>query len=159
MQSSTQDVNFFKEGDHNSLRSGLSNLLGRPFGPINITELSFRSAELQSLVAKVVCEHSFNDKNLDEFDRYSVERWSIINMALENIFLKERSHEIAKQWARTFNEMKDPIIIIDQNYKMILSNKDYHKEYYKTCYQVFAKRESPCLDCQILKTFEVNERQ
>lgn len=128
VHTSSQDVNFFKEKGISNLRSGLSNLLGRPFGPVNVTDLSFRSLELQNLMAKVVCEHSFNDKNLDEFDRYSLERWSIINMALENILLKEKAHEIAKQWAKTFNETKDPIIIIDSNYKVTLSNSSYHRD-------------------------------
>ncbi|MCB0377093.1 MAG: HAMP domain-containing histidine kinase [Bdellovibrionales bacterium] len=144
----------FEKDNAPTIRGELSNLFGRPFGPIEVSNLSFQSEELQSVGAKIICEHSFDSKNLDDFFQFSFERWSIINMALENILLQKSSKDIARQWARTFNEMKDPIIIIDHHYRMTLSNGNFHRQQDQFCYQAFAQRDSPCLDCPIQKTFE-----
>lgn len=149
----TDDKQPFRKDDDNSLRGDLSNFFGRPFGAVSVTDLNFRPQELQSIVSKVVCEHSFNAKSLGDFDRYSSERWSIINMALENILLKEKTHEIAKQWSKTFNEMKDPIVILDQNYKKTLSNSSFHKKLEAEYGPLLSQGEGSPMNSSIHKTF------
>ena len=149
----------FRDDDNNSLRADLSNFFGRPFGAVSVTNLKFRSQELQSVISKVVCEHSFNTKSLDDFSKYSTERWSIINMALENVLLKEKSHEIAKQWSKTFNEMKDPIVILDQNYKKTLSNSSFHKKLEEEYGPILSQGKKSQMNASIQKTFEEGASQ
>ncbi len=135
------------------MKATLSNILGRPFGKLSSLDFKFKAEELNNFEALLVFEESLGEKQKGSFSVYSKERWPIINMALESLLLKESLHNIARQWARTFNEMEDPIIILDQNYKMSLSNADFHKQTNTHCYEAFANRDTPCKDCPIQETF------
>ncbi len=141
------------------LRSHLSNIFGRPFGAITIFDLEFQSRELKPTTAKMIFEHSLSSQNKNDFYDYSQERWPIINRAVENILLKESLQESAKQWSKTFNQIKDPILILNENYQMTLSNNELHRNKKSTCFQAFAHGTAPCLGCPIKKTFESGEPQ
>ncbi len=143
--------------DSNKLRHDLSNIFGRPFGSVIVEPLVFQSAELESVKALLVFEHSFNESAQKDFKNFSLEHVSIVNMALENILLKESLQAIARQWAKTFNQMEDPILIVNQNYQISLSNADFHKKSKSLCYEVFAKRTKPCNDCPIVNVFNNHE--
>lgn len=149
----------FLSEDTNLLRGELSNFFGRPYGNISVHKFEFKSSELSNLSAKVIFEHSLNNQNRNDFVHYLSERWSIINMALETILLRDGLESIAKQWAKTFNKMKDPILILDGNYKMTLSNSDFHKDKTKTCHQAFANSNKSCKDCPIKDTFATGTAQ
>lgn len=140
--------------DANELRHDLSNIFGRPFGSAVIEPLAFQSSELETVKALLVFEHSFNESRQSDFKNFSLERGSIVNMALENILLKESLQGIARQWAKTFNQMEDPILIVNQNYQISLSNSDFHKKTTGACYEIFAKRTKPCNDCPIVSVFD-----
>lgn len=118
----------FQSSDKGQLRADLSNLFGRPYGAVSVSDLKFSSKELESVSAKFIFEHSLSESKMSTFSDYAKERWSLINMALENILLKEGLQNIAKQWAKTFNEMKDPIVIVDQALNITLSNSYFHEE-------------------------------
>lgn len=149
----------FRSEDPNQLRAELSNFFGRPYGTISVHRFEFKSSELRSLSAKMILEQSLSNQSRDEFTHYLAERWSIVNMALENILLKEGVEGIAKQWAKTFNKMKDPILILDKEYRMTLSNSDFHKSKELTCHQAFARSNKPCKDCPIKETFSSGKAQ
>jgi two-component system, NtrC family, sensor kinase len=114
-------------GNMTNLRMQMSHILGRPFGQVTTIDLSFTSKDLDLQNAKLVFEHSLDAGDLESFQINIKERISLMNMALENILLKESLQNIAKQWAKTFNQMKDPIVILDQTYKVTLSNLYYDK--------------------------------
>ncbi len=153
----SQEFSDLKSMTSEKMKTTLSNILGRPFGKLSSLDFKFKAEELNNFEALLVFEESLGDKQKGSFAVYSKERWPIINMALESLLLKESLHNIARQWARTFNEMEDPIIILDQNYKMSLSNSDFHKQTGSHCYQAFANRDSPCKDCPIQETFSSEE--
>jgi two-component system, NtrC family, sensor kinase len=136
-----------------NLQHSLSNLLGRPFSSVYKRDVAFKSEDLIHTQALLIFEHSLHDLGLMNLGEFGEERWSIINMALENIILKEGLEDIARQWAKTFNQMSDPILIVDQNYQIALSNSNFHREGDKTCYKVFAGRDKPCVECPMSKTF------
>ncbi len=149
---------FYSEGEA-ELRAALSNYFGRPFGPLKIRDLSFQPKELQGVKARIIFEHSFESQNNLETLRQDNERWTILALAIENLLLKEGMQNIAKQWSRTFNKMKDPILILDENFQMSLSNSSYHKVENKVCYQSFANNDKACKDCPLTRTFNSGESQ
>ncbi len=149
----SEDFSNLKQLDKNLLKKNLSNFLGRPFGQPSILDFKFNAEELHQFNAIMVFEESLGERQKGTFHQFSEERWPIINMALESLMLKESLQNIARQWARTFNEMEDPIIIVDQNFKMSLSNSDFHKNPEQHCYEAFAQRSTPCKDCPVQETF------
>lgn len=120
------DVSVFRSSDDAAIRRDLSHFLGRPYGTITTHELSFQSSELDRNKALLVFEHSLDTESYSDFQAFSKERWSMLNMALENILLKERLQFISRQWSKTFNEMKDPIVIVDENMKVTLANSYFN---------------------------------
>ncbi|NQZ20400.1 MAG: D-aminoacyl-tRNA deacylase, partial [Bdellovibrionales bacterium] len=149
----------FADSDQNTIRSDLSNLFGRPFGTVSVTDMGFSSQEMGSMKALIVCEHSFNGQKKNDFEQYSFERWPVINMALENVLLKQKSHEIAKQWSKTFNEMKDPIVILDWQYKMTLSNSIFHKTIQEDYLPILEQKDQSHMNHSIQQTFDSGESQ
>ncbi len=143
--------------DDSLLRKHLSNVLGRPFGHLSKMEFNFHSAELEQVKSLIVFEHSLGEEEQSEYAKYWQQRWPIVNMALESLLLKESLQRIARQWARTFNNMADPIVIVDSQFRMSLSNSGFHTKNHLTCYQAFADRETPCKDCPIADTFATGE--
>lgn len=141
------------------LRATLSNILGRPFGNVSQIQLDFQSPEVHTIHGNWLFEHSLSQSNLEFFQLFSSERLSVINMALESILLSERQQDIARLWAKTFNNMSDPILIVDSSYQMTLSNSDYHKKENLTCYQSFAGLTKPCNGCPVRETFATEQPQ
>ena len=147
---------FIDHSDH-KFRASLSNSLGRPIGPLSIHPLEFHSQELSQAEAIIVFENSLGEAKrkipLDD----SKERWPIVAITLENILLKEGMQNIARQWAKTFNNMKDPILIINDEYQMTLSNSEFHKGQEKNCFRSFAAKEEICKGCPLEKTMTSGE--
>jgi two-component system NtrC family sensor kinase len=141
------------------LKTQLMNDLGRPFGPLSAVEMNFQSEELDRKNGLLIFEHTLEGHKEFNEQTFSQERWPVINMALESLLLKEGLQEIAKQWSRTFNEMKDPIIILSKDFQMSLTNSQLHRDRQKSCFEAFAQRETPCVDCPVQKTFETGEPQ
>ncbi len=153
------DHSGFYGEDEKEMKSALSNYFGRPFGPLMTQDLNFRSNELRGVKARVIFEHSLeNQDSADILDGHD-ERWTILTMAVENLLLKEGMQNIAKQWSKTFNKMEDPILILDENFQMSLSNSNYHRRENRTCYEAFADQEKPCKDCPLSKTFQTGKPQ
>lgn len=123
-----QSETVFMDLDDKDLRMKLSNAFGRPFSGIVTEEFKFQSKELDGLRAKIIFEHSLSEKVVQEFFESFSQRQSIIGMALENICLKKNLHDSAKQWSNTFNEIRDPIVIVDSLFNVTLSNRHYQKQ-------------------------------
>lgn len=140
--SRSQVVGDLSAQNPSDLRSSMTNFLGRPMGAIEIEKMQFQAKELLNFEAFVVFENNFGDKIVSEYIDFMKDRWPIINMALENILIKEGMHNIARQWSRTFNEMKDPIAIMDSNYKLSLSNTAYNSSEDKKYLNDFSGLES-----------------
>lgn len=139
------------------LRAELSNTMGRPIGPISTHRLDFQSQQLRGARALFVFENSLGQAlarlPLDD----AKERWPIVTMAIENFLLKENMQVIARQWARTFNNMKDPILIINDLFQMTLSNKSFHKGEVRSCYKSFAGQDRICKGCPLEQTIATGE--
>lgn len=70
--------------------------------------------------------------------------------------------DLKKQWVETIDALVDPLMLVDHNYKIIRSNLAMAKNTSlpvtdvvgKTCYQIFAKRSSPCENCAMKEAIE-----
>lgn len=140
-------------------RSFMSEVLSRPFGVVTTYTFDFTSHEKQSVSARLIFENSLNSKDLQEFQQANEERWPIISRAIETLLIKEAMQSTAKQWSRTFNQIKDPILIINENYQMTLSNQEFHKKSDRHCHQALAGQTVPCIGCPIEKTFQAGTPQ
>ena len=148
---------FLKSDNKNKIRSDLGHFFGRPYGSVVICNFCFQSAELKLVHAFAIFEHSLDKKALEKFQNELDQRWSIVNMALENILLRKSLEDITRQWSETFNKMKDPIIIIKKDYRITLSNGEYHTKREKICYQNFARQNKPCKSCPMIETLSAGK--
>ncbi|MDE3269554.1 MAG: ATP-binding protein [Pseudomonadota bacterium] len=63
--------------------------------------------------------------------------------------------ELKDQWVQTIDALADPLMLVSQDYKVVRSNTAMAKVadmsvtevIGKTCYEVFAKRDTPCENC------------
>ena len=70
--------------------------------------------------------------------------------------------DLKRQWVETIDALIDPLMLVDHNYKIIRSNLAMVKRTNlavtevagKTCYQVFAGRDSPCEGCAMRKAIK-----
>ncbi len=150
---------FLKTNSKNGFSHDLGRFFGRPFGSVIVHDFVFQSTELKLVHASMIFEHSLDLNSLEEFHSELNQRWAIVNMALENILLRKSLEDITKQWSDTFNKMKDPIIIVKQDYKISLSNGEYHNKPDKICYQNFALLDKPCKSCPMVQTLSTGKPQ
>ena len=148
---------FLKANNKSGIRSDLGHFFGRPYGSVIVHDFDFQSTELKMVHASMIFEHSLGLEALKEFQNDLNQRLSIVNMALENILLRKSLEDITKQWAETFNKMKDPIIIVKQDYRISLSNGEYHNKKDKICYQNFASQDKPCQSCPMIQTLSTGK--
>lgn len=133
--------------DSTIVREALANSLGRPFGPILVQQFIFNENK-----GSLVFEHSFSDDEQKLFHQILDERAESLRVAFERLTLKWRSHLISRQWSSTFDLLKDPILIVDRDFKVVRSNKSFSQNQGEFCYQVFANRNEPCVGCPAIKS-------
>ena len=77
---------------------------------------------------------------------------------------------LKKQWMAMIDAIEDPLVIVDETFTILRQNKSYVEassnpeigvENFKgrTCYAVFAGRDSPCEGCLLNKAIETHEKQ
>ena len=74
---------------------------------------------------------------------------------LENKDLVSFVEDLKKQWVETIDALIDPLMLVDKDYKIVRSNLAMAKVTNlaitdvvgKTCYKVFANRDTPCSGC------------
>ncbi len=59
---------------------------------------------------------------------------------------------LAGRWQKTYESFHDPLIFIDSNFKIVMSNKPFDET--KTCYQNLFNFSSPCDGCPMLGSYE-----
>jgi two-component system, NtrC family, sensor kinase len=114
-----------------------------------------------SSAAALLCiEHSMNDEDLHLFLEHMQDRTRPISMAVDRAFLQNELSSQYYRWEKTFDGLKDPIAIIDMDFRVIRSNKKFaDKIIPRHCYEEFAQRNSPCEGCPVLKTINTGQAQ
>ncbi|MBO9665272.1 MAG: histidine kinase [Bdellovibrio sp.] len=107
-------------------------------------------------------DHPFNRDESDFLTRVA----EAVALALDRIQKLKESESLKEQWEATFNSMSDPVVLIDQNYDIIQSNKAAeerlkereHPQNTRKCFSLLYNRDNPCPGCQRGSNFRVQSR-
>lgn len=73
----------------------------------------------------------------------------------------QKLQQLEKIVSTAFNSTAYPLLVVDRDYNVLESNKAFHRFSASTepakCYQVMFNREQPCVNCQLGKTFQVQQ--
>ncbi|MCB9072854.1 MAG: hypothetical protein H6623_04465 [Bdellovibrionaceae bacterium] len=144
----SHDTDIFTS-DSGHVREILANALERPIGPL--TDLKFTFANNRGIL---LFEHSFSEEELNLFKQILEERAEPLRVAFERLALKWHAHLISRQWSSTFDLLKDPILIVDRNYRVVRSNKNFSRHQGEQCFSLFAGRSTPCVGCPLPRAVE-----
>ncbi len=136
----------FFTNDSTAVREALANALERPMGPIIPLQFIFNDIQ-----GTLIFEHSLNEEEQQLFHQILEERAESLRVAFERLALKWRAHLISRQWSATFDLLKDPILIVDRQFRIVRSNKNFNHHAGTHCYQVYAQRHEPCVGCPTIK--------
>jgi two-component system, NtrC family, sensor kinase len=106
--------------DPAQLREVLANTLERPISPVICVFLNH--AEHSGVF---VFEHSMDSLGQKAFMSLLDRRTESLTIAFDRLALKWKAHQISKQWSTAFDSLQDPIVIIDSDYNVIRSNKQF----------------------------------
>lgn len=143
------------------LSGKLANHFGRPFVrtlaiPLDI-ELIKKSA-YQNAKAMICVEINLSDSELIGFMESVVERLQPLSMTMDRLLLENELTNYSFRWEKTFDGIRDPIVIIDVEYDVLRSNKKFSDRIVqKKCYESFANRDSICDGCPVAGAIESNE--
>jgi two-component system NtrC family sensor kinase len=132
-------------------RKYLASEFGRPSVKVLAVPLKRRGGESESdtdVPATIFFEHNLPDDAIEKFLAFIGEHLQPVSIALDRILLEYNLKSTSFQWESTFDGIKDPIAIVDIDYSVVRSNRQFPKgTYEKTCYKSFAENESPCRGC------------
>lgn len=105
-------------------------------------------------------------RKLNAFSQEDIKRLSDISnpiaIAIEKIKLLEIIEKGSKQWESTFDAISDLVTVIDKNFNLVKANRSTEKITHvkveniigKKCYDVLARRRTPCRNCPALETLK-----
>lgn len=140
----------------------LANALGRPLAKAHVAEIELQLMALQMPGSRafLVVENSLHEQDLQSFSDAIHDRLQALGMALDRLLLEGNLALFSYRWARTFDGLKDPIAIIDSEYNVVMSNRQFSSKLFdKKCFEKFAGREAPCLGCPLPQTLETKKAQ
>lgn len=130
-----------------------ANQFGRPFVKAYVLPLDLRLTnhiEGGRKEAILLIENSLSEKESGAFFDFLLERSRPLGMAIDRLLLENELTSLSYRWERTFDGMKDPIAIVDVDFRVLRANRKFSEKVAQgTCYQVFAKRDTPCDECPI----------
>ena len=150
-------------------RAYLANEFGRPFVKTLAIPLKRRASAPAGgeSPATLFFEHALAEDRVEAFLQFIGERAQPLAIALDRILLEHNLKTAASQWASTFDGVRDPIAIIDVDYRVVRGNRDFGSAFglewngargsYRResrCHKVFASIESPCRGCPAAKALE-----
>ena len=140
----------------------LANEFGRPFVKVLAIPLKRRAVATdvdQESPATLFFEHTLPDEKVEGFITFITERLQPIAIALDRILLEYHLKYTAFQWESTFDGLRDPIAIVDIDYRVVRSNRYFngetpHRLFESTCHKLFAGIDSVCRGCPVSKALE-----
>jgi two-component system NtrC family sensor kinase len=134
-----------------SLSQHLANLFGRPFGqqityPLSLHLKGWLCFEVQKTHEKLI-----------EFEEFISDRIQLMGIALDRLYYESALSLYSYRWAKTFEGVKDPILIVDSAYEIIKSNRrELGRETQASgkCYEVLFNVSVPCENCPQKGTFQ-----
>lgn len=140
------------EFDNISHSQFLANIMGRPF----VKTIAIPFPQVRSLL---VVEHHLAEMEKALFHDVLRDWWPILNMALQRQQSEKNLSLFSYRWEKTFDGIKDPIAIINSNFQIIRSNKQFSEPSKEPCYKIFAQRQEPCENCPLPQTLRLGASQ
>jgi len=114
--------NALTHNDASMIRELLAEALERPFTSVLCVFMNHPDQ-----YGVIVFEHSMDALEQKAFMRILDRQVESLTVAFDRIALKRRAHEISKQWSSTFDFLDDPIAIIDNQGRVVRSNKSFNQ--------------------------------
>lgn len=81
-----------------------------------------------------------------------------LSLVLDRVYIQNKIDLEIKNWRLSFDEAKNGIAIIDEDFRIVRANKKFKKfPNNNFCYQVFANRNEVCPNCPIKTAFKAND--
>ncbi|MCE3009254.1 MAG: ATP-binding protein [Proteobacteria bacterium] len=128
----------------------LAEILKRPIAKIATFPLGLKAC--------LIIEHSLHAKEMDEFVHFIGDRLQAIEMTVDQLLLGQTVKKDSYRWEKTFDGIRDPIAIIDEDYNLIRSNRAFvDRSFQRKCFEVFASRNIPCEHCPLQDSLKNEE--
>lgn len=145
----------------------LANEFGRPFVKVLAIPLKRRAVASDAsdeAPATLFFEHALPDEKIDQFLSFISERLQPLSIALDRILLEYHLKWTSVQWEGTFDGIKDPIAIVDIDYRVVRANRHFplkpeDRSYETSCHKVFANSDMICRGCPVAKALETGQPQ
>ncbi len=134
--------------DPQRMREVLADALARPVGPILCI-----SVERAEYAGYFIFEHNMDSLEQNNFLHLLERRIESLRVAFDRLALKWKAHQISRQWSVTFDALLDPIVIVDQNFRVIRANKSFSQNAAQICHKSFAGRDQMCVGCPVTSAF------
>lgn len=118
--------------------------------------LRFRIHRQHSEIGSVFFMRSFQKPFVKEESEFLARVTEAVSLATERFENRSKLESIHHYWKTLFFAIKDPIILVDQEYSIIQTNLD-HFSAPKKCYEFLFQRDKPCAGCQLGQKFEINQ--
>lgn len=136
----------------------LANLIGRPISKMYTFPLQRRSSDEVYTRTTVFFEIT-NKQVIDPIVLATLsEKIQPLSIAIDRVLVSETLREVAANWEETFDNIDDPISIIDKDFNCLRGNQNFKLQNgSEKCFEVFANRNSPCVGCTLLSSISENQ--
>lgn len=136
----------FEFGDERIARQTLANTFGRPFNRLELFPLNTLAGP-----AFLGFENAnASEKDLQEWREVIGERLHALEITLERFYLERNRQQFAQRWEKTFDSFASPVAVISPEMSVLRGNRSYTQaRMQEKCYEVFARRTSPCEGCPV----------
>ncbi|MGE0526169.1 MAG: sensor histidine kinase [Bdellovibrionales bacterium] len=111
-------------------RQFLANSLGRPFGRvIRFPLLTGRHQDEVARAPLLFFEHGLPAPELDALIEALSEKLQPVSWALDRLLLEQELKSTSRDWERTFDELSEPIAIVDPSGRVLRSNSHWRSEF------------------------------
>lgn len=130
-----------------------ANHFGRPFVKAYVVpfELRLTGHLISGEAEAILCiENSLNDREMGPFIDFMSDRVRPLSMALDRVLLENQLSSFSYRWEKTFDGMRDPIAIVDVDYRVVRANRKFSERFlHNKCYESFSHRNAPCDGCPV----------
>ena len=131
----------------------------RPFIKVIAVPLKRRAVAVDTDVespATLFFEHSLPDDKIDGFLSFISERLQPLSIALDRILLEYHLKYTSLQWESTFDGIKDPIAIVDIDYRVVRANRHFNpgKGFETSCHKILVASDTVCRGCPVAAALE-----
>ncbi len=108
----------------------LANAMGRPFAKvIRFPLITVRHQKDVSRSPLLMFEHNLVTKDLDPIVASLSEKLQPVSWALDRLVLEQELKSTSREWEMTFDELAEPIAILDHDGRVLRANSHWRDEY------------------------------